>query len=306
MASTRPSSARPFSTRPSSTAPSLIGDLLAEKRTVSFEFFPAKTPEARVELDKAVAELDVAKPDFVSVTYGAGGSDRDRTRDVVLDISGGHTFPAMAHLTCLGHTKPEIDDLLASYSAGGVGNILALGGDPPADGSPVPPGDFEHATDLVQHLRSTTNLSIGVAAHPEGHPRSSDLAADRQRLAQKLELADFAVTQFFFTIDHYLSMVNDLADLGCTKPILPGVIPITNAGQVKRFAAMAGATIPSSLQSRIDAVADDPAEVRKIGIATAAQLSQDLLDAGAPGLHFYTLNRSAASLEVLSHLDLER
>ena len=282
----------------------LIGDLLAEKRTVSFEFFPAKTPEARVQLDQTVVELNSARPDFVSVTYGAGGTDRDRTRDVVIDIEQRNEFPAMAHLTCLGHTKPEIDALLASYSAGGVGNILALGGDPPADGSPVPDGDFEHALDLVEYLRTKTTLSIGVAAHPEGHPRSADLQSDRRRLAQKLEVADFAVTQFFFDIDHYRSMVAELADLGCTKPVVPGVIPITNAGQVTRFAAMAGATIPTPLAERIDAAADNPAEVRKIGIAVATELAQALLDEGAPGLHFYTLNRAAASLEVIGQLDL--
>ncbi len=284
----------------------LIGDLLAEKRTVSFEFFPAKTPEARTQLDQTVVELHAANPDFVSVTYGAGGTDRDRTRDVVLDIEKGNVFPAMAHLTCLGHTKPEIDDLLEAYSAGGVGNILALGGDPPADGSPIPDGDFEHALDLVEYLRTKTTLSIGVAAHPEGHPRSADLRSDRERLAEKLTVADFAVTQFFFDIDHYLSMVNDLADMGCTKPIVPGVIPITNAGQVARFAAMAGATIPAALAERIDRVADDADEVRRIGIEVATTLSQALLDAGAPGIHFYTLNRAAASLEVIDQLGLVR
>lgn len=283
----------------------LIGDLLAEKRTVSFEFFPTKTPEARVQLDQTVVELQAVNPDFVSVTYGAGGSDRDRTRDVVLDIEKGNAFPAMAHLTCLGHSKPEIDALLESYAVGGVGNILALGGDPPADGSTLPEGDFEHALDLVEYLRTKTTLSIGVAAHPEGHPRSSNLRSDRERLAQKLAVADFAVTQFFFDIDHYLSMVNDLADLGCTKPVIPGVIPITNAGQVARFAAMAGATIPPALASRIDAVADDADEVRKIGIEVATIMARDLLEAGAPGIHFYTLNRAGASLEVIGQLDLD-
>lgn len=281
----------------------LISDLLAEKRTVSFEFFPPKSDAGRRQLDDAVAELDTAKPDFVSVTYGAGGTDRERTRDAVIDIERQKSFSAMAHLTCLGHTGPEIDELLSAYSAGGVGNILALGGDPPADGSAPPQGDFEHALDLVNYLRSKTNVSIGVAAHPEGHPRSVDLAADRRRLAEKLEVADFAITQFFFDVEHYVSMVNDLADLGCTKPVIPGVIPITNASQVKRFADMAGATIPSPLSDRIDAAGDD-AEVAKIGIETASEISQELLDAGAPGLHFYTLNRSAATLQVLGRLSL--
>ncbi len=284
----------------------LISDLLATQRTVSFEFFPAKTPEARTQLDETLLELDSVAPDFVSVTYGAGGSDRHRTRDVVLDIQDAKTYPAMAHLTCLGHTRSEVDELLVAYEAGGVGNILALGGDPPADGSPAPAGDFRHASDLVEYLRERFSGSIGVAAHPEGHPRSSDLADDRRRLADKLALADFAVTQFFFDVDHYRSMVDELASLGCTKPVIPGIIPITNAPQVQRFASMAGASIPSGLAERIEAVADQPSEVRKIGVAVAVALAQDLLDAGAPGLHFYTLNRAGATLEVLAELGMTR
>ncbi len=284
----------------------LISDLLATRRTVSFEFFPAKTPEARAQLDQTLFELETVSPDFVSVTYGAGGSDRHRTRDVVLDIQEAKAYPAMAHLTCLGHTRPEVDELIVAYEDGGVGNILALGGDPPADGSPAPAGDFRHAIDLVEYLRERTSCAIGVAAHPEGHPRSSDLASDRRRLADKLALADFAVTQFFFEADHYRSMVDDLASLGCTKPVIPGIIPITNAAQVQRFATMAGATIPRGLAARIEAVADQPAEVRKIGVAVAVELSQVLLDAGAPGLHFYTLNRAEATLEVIAELGMTR
>lgn len=283
-----------------------IGDLLAARRTVSFEFFPAKTDQARTQLDQTVVDLGAVAPDFVSVTYGAGGTDRERTRDVVIDIERDQPYPAMAHLTCLGHTRSEIDALLDSYSAGAVTNILALGGDPPADGSEPAPGDFAHALDLVEYLRSVSSCSIGVAAHPEGHPRSSDLASDRRRLAEKLTAADFAVTQFFFDVDHYVSMVDELASLGCHRPVIPGVIPITNAAQVQRFAAMAGATIPEALAARIHAVAHRPDEVRKIGVAVAAELTQALLDVGAPGLHFYTLNRSEATLEVLSEVGLDR
>lgn len=281
----------------------LIGDLLAARRTVSFEFFPPKSEAAATQLKNTVATLSSTNPDFISVTYGAGGSDRHRTRDVVIELEQRYDFSVMAHLTCIGHTQNEIDELLAAYAEGGVSNILALRGDPPQEGPLT--GDFGHACDLVAHLRSRSIGSVGVAAHPEGHPQSASKATDRRHLAHKLQGADFAVTQFFFDVDHYRSLVNDLADLGCTKPVIPGVIPITDASQVQRFAAMAGATIPVDIAARIEAAADDPAEVRRIGVALAAELSQQLLDYGAPGLHFYTLNRAEATLEVMDELSLQ-
>ncbi len=278
-----------------------IGDLLAEKRTVSFEFFPPKTIKGAVDLSATLHALEMYQPDFYSITYGAGGSDRERTVDTVLTIQRERTAPSMAHLTCLGHTVAEVDELLDVYAAAGVENILALGGDPPKDGAPVPSGDFVHASDLVAHLRADGRFGIGVAAHPEGHPRSRDMGSDRHRLAEKLEAADFAITQFFFDLDNYCALMDELSDLGCTKPVIPGVIPITNGGQVKRFADMAGATVPASLVNRI-ADADSSEHVAAIGVEVATQLSRDLLDAGAPGLHFYTLNRSVATVQVLDNL----
>lgn len=280
-----------------------IADLLAARRTVSFEFFPPKTEQAQVELENAIVELEPLQPDFVSVTYGAGGSTRERTRDIVVAIERERSFASMAHLTCLGHTVADIDTLLDSYVEAGVENILALGGDPPREG-PAPCGDFAYASDLVEHLRSRGTFSIGVAAHPEGHPRSPDLPEDRRRLARKLEAADFAITQFFFRAEDYLQMVDDLARLGCDKPVIPGIMPVTNAGQVKRFAELAGADVPASLAERIEAVAHDPAEVRRIGVDVATQLCARLLERGVPGLHFYTLNRSTATREIAANLAL--
>jgi methylenetetrahydrofolate reductase (NADPH) len=280
-----------------------IADLLAARRTVSFEFFPPKTDQAQAELEATIADLEPLQPDFVSVTYGAGGSTRERTREVVIAIERRRSFAAMAHLTCVGHTVGDIDSLLDAYTAAGVENILALGGDPPKDG-PVVAGDFTYASDLVEHLRGRGSFSIGVAAHPEGHPRSRDRAEDRRQLARKLGAADFAITQFFFRVEHYLRLVDDLHALGCDKPVVPGVIPVTNAGQVKRFADMAGAEFPADLAQRIEAVAHDPAEVRRIGVDVATELCATLLERGVPGLHFYTLNRSTATREVAANLGL--
>lgn len=271
--------------------------------TVSFEFFPPKDDASLSQFNGAIHDLALLRPDFVSVTYGAAGSDRDRTRDTVIRADAEFGFPVMAHLTCVGHTRREIAVLVDSYEKAGVQNILALGGDAPKSG-PAPRGDFRHASDLVAYLRDNYDLSIGVAAHPEGHPRSADLHSDRRNLAKKLNEADFAITQFFFDVDHYRSMIDDLGRHGCTKPVVPGIIPITNAAQVTRFAEMAGATIPAELLQRIEAANGDEAEVRKIGVAAAAKLASDLLDAGAPGLHLYSLNRPEASTEVLAELGL--
>lgn len=276
-----------------------IADLLRERRTLSFEFFPPKTDEAAVALEGAIAELDELHPSFVSVTYGAGGSTRERTRDVVIDIERELGITAMAHLTCVAHTRSQLSSLLDEYNAAGVENILALAGDPVLDDSgAVIDGDFTRAIELVELIAQREQFSIGVAAHPEGHPRSADLASDRRHLATKLEAADFAITQFFFEAEPYLRMVEDLAALGCTKPVLPGIMPVTNVGQVARFAQLAGAAFPAHLATRFEALADDPAGVRALGVELATELCQRLLDEGVPGLHFYTLNRSTATREI--------
>jgi methylenetetrahydrofolate reductase (NADPH) len=281
-----------------------IGELLATQPTLSFEFFPPKNEEMERALEKAVGELAELRPSFVSVTYGALGSTRERTRDVVVRINRDQLFPAMAHLTCVGHTRADIAALLDEYAANGVENILALGGDPPADGS-EPGGDFEFARDLVEVVRAhPARFSIGVAAHPELHPRSTDRAEDRRHLAEKLELADFAVTQFFFDIDPYLRMVDELAELGCDKPVLPGVMPFVNAAGVQRMAAMNGTEIPAPLLERITALADDPDAVVELGIEAATELCSALLAEDVPGLHLYALNRSHSCRAIHANLGL--
>jgi methylenetetrahydrofolate reductase (NADPH) len=282
-----------------------IADLLAAGGpALSFEFFPPKTDEAERALDKAIAELAELEPTFVSVTYGALGTTRDRTRDLVIRINGEQQFPAMAHLTCVAHTTADIEELLDAYAASGVENILALGGDPPADGTD-PGGDFAYAHELVEQVRAHPGgFSIGVAAHPELHPRSPDRDSDRRHLAAKLAMADFGVTQFFFEVEHYLRMMDDLDTLGCDRPVIPGVMPAQSVAGVRRMAAMNGTVIPEALGDRLDAVADRPDEVAAIGVEVATELGAALLAAGAPGLHLYALNRSASVSRVVHDLGL--
>jgi methylenetetrahydrofolate reductase (NADPH) len=279
-----------------------ISDLLASGRTLSFEFFPPKTDDAARALEKVVAELAELEPSFVSVTYGAGGSTRERTRDVVVRINQGYPFPAMAHLTCAGHTHADITALLDEYAANGVENILALGGDPPADGS-EPTGDFANALELVEAVRAHPGgFSVGVAAHPELHPRSPDRASDRRHLAEKLAVADFGITQFFFSVDDYIRMIDELDALGCTTPVLPGIMPTVNVAGLRRMAGMNGTELPAPMMERLDAVADDEAEVAKIGVEVASELAAALRDEGAPGLHLYAMNRSSSVLAVCANL----
>jgi methylenetetrahydrofolate reductase (NADPH) len=282
-----------------------IVDLLAAGRTLSFEFFPPKNDEMERQLEKTIHELAPLHPSFVSVTYGAGGSTRDRTRDIVIDVNRSQPFPAMAHLTCSGHTHAQVIELLDEYAAAGVRNILALAGDPPADGSD-PGGEFTYATELVALVRDHPgDFSVGVAAHPELHPRSvGDRAADRRYLAAKLAEADFGITQFFFVADDYLRMVDELASLGCSTPVLPGIMPPINVAGLGRMAAMNGSVVPEAMLARLEAVSDDADAVRDIGIEVATELCARLRDEGVPGLHLYALNRSASVLRIVDDLGL--
>jgi methylenetetrahydrofolate reductase (NADPH) len=280
-----------------------ISELLAAGRSFSFEFFPPKTEEAETQLQKTLQELAPLGPSFVSITYGAGGTTRERTHDLVLGILRSTDMTPMAHLCCAGHMEGELRAILTRYRDEGVENILALRGDPPAELG-LPPGDFAHAVDLARLAREVGPFSIGVAAHPEGHPASPDLESDRRHLAAKLAVADFGVTQFFFRLDDYLRLVEDLAALGCDRPVVPGIMPVTNFAQVARFAALSGAEFPADLAARLEAVSENPAEVRRIGVEVASELCRDLLEAGAPGLHFYTLNRSPATREIFANLGL--
>ena len=279
-----------------------ISDLLAAGRTVSFEFFPPKHDAGWLSLGRTIAELEPLEPSFVSVTYGAGGSTRTKTADLVSWVRRQTAIPPMAHLTCQGHTRADIRGILTDYRAESVENILALGGDPPKDGDA--PSDYRYSSELVEDVRSFGGFCVGVAAHPELHPRSADRATDRRHLADKLRVADFAITQFFFDADHYLGMMDDLAALGVDKPVLPGIMPISNLGQVARMAHMSGADVPAWVVERMEKAGDDLDEAERIGVDIATELSARLLERGAPGLHLYVLNRSWAAREILRNLGL--
>lgn len=283
-----------------------IVDLLGDQPTVSFEFSPPKDDDAEKQLIAVLDELAVANPSFTSVTYGALGSTRERTRDVVIRFNREHAFPTMAHLTCVGHSKAEIVDLLDAYAAGGVHNILALGGDPPQDGSD-PGGDFAHAVELIEVVRDHPgNFSIGVAAHPEKHPRSASVESDRRFLAAKLAMADFGVTQFVWTAEPYLRMVDELAALDCHTPVIPGIMLFINIHSMRRMSELNDTVIPDELWERCLAADGDPKAVRVLGTDVCTDLSAELLAAGAPGLHLYTMNRSVAALDLIGRLDLAR
>ena len=275
----------------------LIHELLAAGQTRSFEYFPPKSDEEAAVLAATLHELASLHPSFVSVTYRGGRESRQRTYDLVATIERENTT-AMAHLICVGHTRAEMREILGNYLDAGVQNVMALGGDIPDDPTLVA-SEFSHASDLVALAREVGGFSIGVAAHPAGHPRSPSLKSDRDYLAAKLAMADFAVTQFFFEAAQWRQLVADLAERDVTKPVLPGIMPVTTLTGIARMAQM-GAAVPPALVARLEAAdrRGGAAAVRAEGIAAATELCQELLDGGAPGLHFYTLNRSTATREM--------
>ena len=281
-----------------------IADILAQgQRTVSFEFFPPKTDEAQTQLEQTIVDLEPLMPSYVSVTYGAGGSTRDRTHEVVVGINRNTSMTAMAHLTCAAHTRAQMTEVVTAYRDAGIENLLALAGDPPKD-LDLPPGEFSYAIELVRLIREIGDFSIGVAAHPEPHPRSPSVQSDREHAAEKLREADFAITQFFFEAHHYFELVESLRSLGVDKPVIPGIMPVQSIAGTKRMAEMQGSEFPVWLMAKLHAVEDDPDAVRTIGIEEASKLCQELLQGGAPGLHFYTLNRSTATREIYANLGL--
>ncbi|MBI4943071.1 MAG: methylenetetrahydrofolate reductase [NAD(P)H] [Actinobacteria bacterium] len=275
-------------------------------RSFSFEFFPPKDDAGEATLWQAIRRLEPFAPLFVSVTYGAGGSTQDRTTRITRQIAEVTTLAPMAHLTCVGASTAELRHVVGGYADAGVRTVMALRGDPPGGPgrpwTPHPEG-LDHAIDLVRLVRETSSFSIGVAAFPDGHPESPDLEHDARILAMKADAgADFAVTQFFFEPGSYFRLVDRLSALGCDIPVLPGIMPVTNIKQIQRFAELSGVPLPPADVARLEAVADDPDAVRRVGVELATELCSTLLEGGAPGLHFYTLNRSTSTLEVFANL----
>ena len=272
-----------------------ISDLLASGPTYSFEFFPPKNDAEQATLVRTLRDLEPLAPSFVSVTYRGGRESRQRTHDLVAGMLRTTTLLPMAHLVCVAHTRLELAEILVSFRKAGVENLMALGGDPPSDPA-LGPGELLHAVELVELARAVGGFSIGVASHPAGHPASSDKARDRDFLAAKLRVADFSVTQFFWDLEEYTRLVDDLAERDVEKPVLPGIMPVTALRSIPRMAEM-GAALPTWAVRRLeeaDARGGDEA-VRQVGIGIATELCEKLLAAGAPGLHFYTLNRSSAT-----------
>ena len=280
-----------------------IRDILDGGPSYSFEFFPPKSPEAEAQLEATLRDLEPLHPSFVSVTYGAGGGTRQRTHDLVVRIHRETSMTPMAHLTCAAHTRSELVDIVTRYRDAGVQNILALRGDPPRD-LDLPPGELAHATDLVALVRELDGFSVGVAVHPEGHPASTDRVGDRRRQAEKLAVADFGVSQFFFEPEVWFRFLDDLAAEGNTAPVIPGIMPVTNVKSVKRMAEMSGAAFPGWLEDRLRAVEDDAEAMFRVGVEAATELCEQLRAGGVTSFHFYTLNRSPATREIATNLGL--
>lgn len=285
-----------------------IADVLAagDHATMSFEFFPPKDDAGQAQLLDAIAGLDPLHPDFVSVTYGASGSTRARTIDATRLIRQRTSALTMGHLTCVSQSVADLRGALDAYADAGVRHILAVRGDPPG-GPSAPwerhPDGLDHATDLVRLVKASGDFCVGVAAFPDGHPEHFDLDLDARILAEKEQAgAEFAITQLFFDADAYFRLVERVRALGCRLPVIAGIMPVTNVRQIERMATFSGADLPRVVVDRLHAVADDPAAVRQVGVDIAVELCDRLLAGGAPGLQFFTQNRSRATAEILARL----
>ncbi len=280
-------------------------------RTFSFEFFPPKDADGEARLWQTMTSLETLAPTFISVTYGAGGSTRERTIRITSEITARTHIPTVAHLTCVGSTKAELSEILQHYHDAGIKSILALRGDP-VGGPAAPwistPGGFTHSDELVALAAQRGDFTIGVAAFPDGHPAShGNLDQDITVLLRKEELgATFATTQFFFTVSKWKELVDDLAARGSKMPVIPGILPVTNVRQLERMAELSGTPIPPSIRDRFLKIEGDSEGVKALGVEIATEMCSQLLDAGAPGLHFYTMNSSTATREIYLNLGIKR
>ncbi len=286
-----------------------IGRLIREgERTFSFEFFPPRDVEGEEVLWRSIRELEPLRPTFVSVTYGAGGGTRERTVAITRRIARETSMLPMAHLTCVTHTRDEIAAIVEELRSAGVHNVLALRGDPPGGpGTPwtSTPGGLEYASELVAFLRQADDLSIGVAAFPQGHRDAADLDEDARALKAKYDAgAEFAITDMVLSADDYFGLVRRAQEIGADFPIIPGIMPILNLNSMRTMVRLSGREIPAETLARILPLEHDPAALRAEGILIATELCEALLAGGAPGLHFFTLNRSKATREIYAALKI--
>ena len=284
---------------------------MAKRTSYSFEFFPPKDTQGEERLWAAMTGLEALHPDFISVTYGAGGSTRDRTIAITSHITERTKIPTVAHLTCVGSTKTELIEILGKYREAGITSILALRGDPvggPSAPWSTTPGGFDHADQLVELAKDLGGFSIGVAAFPDGHPASGgNFEKDIDVLIKKESLgATFATTQFFFEVDRWRKLVDRLSARGSSLPIIAGILPVTNVKQLSRMSELGGTPIPDSIMKRFLEVEDDSESVRALGVEIATDLCQKLLAEGVPGIHFYTMNSSTATREIYENLGVSR
>ena len=284
-----------------------IKHILQEKRTVSCEFFPPREEDGIPAVFRAIDRVSDFNPDFISVTYGAGGSTRAFTERITTQVKQDTDLEVMAHLTCVAQTKDEVQGVLERLDDAGIENVIALRGDPPRGEAAFVPveGGFHHATELIEHIRAHFGFGLAAACYPEGHTESPDLDWDIRYAREKVDRgADFLISQLFYDNRYFFDFLERAEQAGINVPIIPGILPILNTAQIRRFTSLCGATIPAELDRQLEQYADDDNAVRELGIEYATNQVRELWDEGVPGVHFYVLNRSYSVSRILSNLNL--
>lgn len=284
-----------------------IRDILQQKRTVSCEFFPPREEDGIPAVFRAIDRISAYNPDFISVTYGAGGSTRDFTERITMQVKQETDLEVMAHLTCVAQTREEVHNVLERLDEAGVENVIALRGDPPRgqENFVAAEGGFGHATELIDHIRANFDFGLAAACYPEGHTESPDLDSDIRFAREKVDRgADFLITQLFYDNRYFFEFMERAQRAGIDVPVIPGILPILNTAQIRRFTSLCGATIPPDLDNKLDRFAEDDNAVRDLGVEYASRQVEELWENGAPGVHFYVLNRSYSVSRILANLNL--